>query len=95
MTNIESINILEIITSILFRLVFAGNTILSRFFFFFLDIDLYFLIPAVLAHIFNPTAELSLLIGMSTKKAKLEIETHPVTTEAKISKCSNFCASYS
>ena len=79
----------------MFRLVFAGNTILSRFFFFFLDIDLYFLIPAVLAHIFNPSAELSLLIGMSTKKAKLEIETHPVTTEANISKCSNFCASYS
>ena len=48
-----------------FTLVFASNTILSCFFFF-LIIDLYFLI----------------------KKKKVEIETHPVTAEAGISKYS-------
>ena len=48
---------LEMKTSMLFNLVFAYNTILC-FFFFFLIIDLYFLIPAVTAQIFNPIAKL-------------------------------------
>ena len=55
-------------------------------FFFFLIIDLYYLIPAVIAQIFNPIAELVIPIGMPIKEAKAEMETHPVTVEAKIRK---------
>ena len=58
------------------------------FFIFLLIIDLYFLIPVVIAQIFIPTAEFVIPIGMPNKEAKAEIETHPVTEEAKISKCS-------
>ena len=72
----------------LFHLDFANNTILSCLFFFFLVIDLYFLIPAVITQIFNPTAELVILIQIPTKEAKAEMETHPLTVEIKISKCS-------
>ena len=57
-------------------------------FFFFLIIDLYFLIPAVIAQIFNPNAELVLPIGITSKDAKAEIEIHPVIVKAKIRKCS-------
>ena len=64
----------------------ANNTISSGFFFFFLIIDLYVLIPAAIAQIFNPIAELVIPIGMSSKEAKAEIEIHPVTAEAKIRK---------
>ena len=67
---------------------FANNTISSSFFFFSLLIDFYFLIPEVIAKIFNPTTELAMPIGIPTKEAKVEIETHPVTVEAKISKYS-------
>ena len=42
----------------LFNLDFASNTILSCFVFVSLIIDLYFSIPAAIAKIFNPTAEL-------------------------------------
>ena len=42
----------------LFNLDFANNTILSYFFFYFLIIDLYFLIPAIIAQTFNPISEL-------------------------------------
>ena len=42
----------------LFNLEFISSTILSCFFFFFLIIDLYFLIPGAIAQIFNPIAEL-------------------------------------
>ena len=46
------IKALEIKTSMLFNLDFANNTTLSCFFFIFLlIIDLYFLIPAVIAQI--------------------------------------------
>ena len=45
-----------------------------------LIIDLYFLIPAVIAQTFSPI--------VIPKEAKSEIVTHPVTTEAKVSKCS-------
>ena len=72
----------------LFNLVFANNTILSCFFFFFLIIDLYSLLPAVTAKIFNPIPELVIPIVIPTKEAKAEIEIHPVTAEAKIRKCS-------
>ena len=49
-----------------------NNTILPCFFFFFLIIDLYFLIPAIIAQIFNPIAELAIPTGI------------PVTAEAKV-----------
>ena len=53
----------------------------------FLIVDLYFLIPAVFAPVFNPTAELTMPIGIPAREAKTKIETHPVTTKAKINKC--------
>ena len=62
---------------------------LSRFFF--LNIDLYFLIPAVVAQIFNPIAELVIPIGTSTKEAKEEKKKHPLIVEAKIRKCVCVC----
>ena len=58
------------------------------YFFFSLFIDIYFLIPAVIAQIFNPIAEVTIPIGIPTKEVKEEIETHPVTTKAQINKCS-------
>ena len=67
----------------LFNLDFANNTILSCFFFFFLIIDLYLLIPAAIAQIFNPIAELVSPIGIPGKEAKAEIEIHSVIVEAK------------
>ena len=83
------IKALEIRTSIVFNLVFHNNAILSCFvFFFFLIIDLYFLIPEVIAQIFNPTAELVITTGIATNKVNAETETQPVLVEAKISKCS-------
>ena len=53
----------------------------------FLLTDLYFLIPAVNTEIFNPFAQLVIPTGMLINEAKAEIETHPVTAEAKISRC--------
>ena len=52
--------------------------------FFFLIIDLYFLIPALIAQIFNPIAELVIPIGIPIKEAREEIEIHPIIAEAKI-----------
>ena len=51
-------------------------------------IDLYFLITAVIAQIFNPIAEVVTPMVIPSKGAKAEIEIHPVTAEAKIRKCS-------
>ena len=56
----------------LFNLAFANNTILSCFFFFFLIIDLYFLIPAAIAQFFNPIARLVVPTGIPSKEAKSE-----------------------
>ena len=42
-------------------------------FFFIFIIDLYFLIPAVIAQIFNPITELAIPIGIPSKEAKQEI----------------------
>ena len=64
-------------------LVFDSNTILLCFFLFFLIINLYFSIPAVVAQIFNPTVKLAIPIGIPTKEAKAEVETHQVITETK------------
>ena len=72
----------------LFNLDFANTTILSCFFFVFLIIDLYFLIPAVITQIFNLNVELVISIGIPTKEAKAEMETHPVVVEITISKWS-------
>ena len=77
---------LEIKTSMIFNLDFANNTILSCFFFFFIVINLCFLIPAVITQIFNPTAELIIPIGILSKEAKAEMETLSVIVEAKIGK---------
>ena len=55
---------------------------------FLLITDLYFLIPAVIAQIFNPIAELVIPTGIPSKEAKAEIEKYPVIEEAKIRKCS-------
>ena len=65
------------------NLDFANNTILSCFFFF-LIIDLHFLIPAVTRQVFNPIAELVIPIGIPTKEEKAEIQIHPVIVEPKI-----------
>ena len=62
----------------LFHLDFANNTWL---FLIFLITDLYFLVPAVITQIFNPVVELVIPIGITTKKAKAEMETHPVIAE--------------
>ena len=86
--TLESIKALEIKTSLLFNLDFANNTILSCFFFLFLIIELYFLIPAVIAQIFNTIAELVIPIGIPGKDAKEENELHAVNVEAKIRECS-------
>ena len=51
--------------------------------FFFLLIELYFFIPAAIAQIFNPIAELVIPIGILSKKAKAEIQIHPVIVEPK------------
>ena len=63
---------LEIKNSMLFNLVFANKTILSIFFFFFLIIDLYFLVLTIIAYMFNPILEILIHIGISWKKAKAE-----------------------
>ena len=54
----------------------------------FLNYDLYFLIPAVIAQMFNPVEELVIPIGIPTKEVKAEIEIHQVTAEANIRNCS-------
>ena len=69
---------MEIKAPMLFNLDFASNTILSCFFFFLLFIQLYFLIPAVFTLGFNPIAEIVIPIGIPTKEAYEEMETHPV-----------------
>ena len=50
---------------------------------FLLIIDVYFLIPAVIAQIFNPIAELVIPIGIPSKEEKGETETQPVTARLK------------
>ena len=67
-----------------FNLDFANNSILSCFFSFLLIIDQYFLIPSIIAQNFNHTAELVIPIEISAKKAKAEMEMHPVTVEITI-----------
>ena len=79
---------METETSIVFNIGFGSKTISSCFFFFILIIDLYFLIPAVITEMFFVNAELVVPTGITNKEARAEIETHLVTVESKISKCS-------
>ena len=62
---------------------------LSCFRSFLLIIYFYFLIPAVIAQIYNPFAKLIIPIGIPIKEAKAGMETHPVIVEITISKWSN------
>ena len=58
-------------------------------FLFFFIMDLYILIPAVIAQIFSPIEELVIPLGIPSKEVKAEIEIHSVTAETKIIiKCS-------
>ena len=61
-------------TYTLFNLVLANDTILSCFFFFFLIIELKFLIHAVITQIYNPIAEHVIPTGIPTKETKAEIK---------------------
>ena len=70
----------------LFNLDFVNNTILSQLFLFFLIINLYFIIPAIIAQIFNQTAKLVIPIEIPTKETKAEMETHLVIVEITICK---------
>ena len=80
------IKVLEILTSIVFNLSFPNRTLLSCFFFFLLKLIYIFLVPAVIAQVFIPTAELVIPTGTQTNEANVEIETQLVTAETKISK---------
>ena len=62
----------------LLNLIFANNTFFC-FFFIFLIVDLYLLVPAVIAQNFDPIVELVIHIGIPSKEAKAEIEIHVVT----------------
>ena len=55
---------------------------------FFLIVDLYFLIPAVIAQIFYPIIELVIPIGIAIKEVKVDIEINLVIAETKLRKCS-------
>ena len=79
---------LEIKTLTVFNLLFANNTILLCFFFFSLIIELYFLIPAFDAQIFNPSAELAIPTETPTNERDAETETQPLTVETKTRKYS-------
>ena len=70
-------------TSMLFKLFCANNIILSCFFYFFLIIDLYFLIPEVIAYISNSVSKILFPIEIM-----IEIEIHPVNKKIKIRKFS-------
>ena len=57
------------------------QAILQCFFFLFLIINLYLLIPVVITQIVNPIEDLVIPTGIPTKEAKSKIETHPVFVE--------------
>ena len=85
---LELVKSLEIKTSMLFILYFANNTILWCFFLFSLIIDLYYVSTSVITQSFNPFVGLVVPTEISTKETKAKMETHPVTVETKMSKCS-------
>ena len=67
----ESIEVLEMKTSILFNFDLSNKTILSCLFFFSTIID--FVIPSVFAQIFNSTVELLIPIEIQIKEGEAEI----------------------
>ena len=71
MNNVWTIKPLEIKTSMLFNSDFAGNTILSTLFFFFLIIDLYLLFLVAVIQIFSAIAEVVIPIRIPIKEAKV------------------------
>ena len=83
---------LKIRASIVFNISSLNNTIFSCFFFFFAVTG--FLIPAVIAQIFIPIAELAMPAGTQTNEGNAEIETQPVTVQDKISKCYTYMFFY-
>ena len=70
----------------LFSLDFHNNAMLPWFFFFFLVIDVYFLILAAIEQIFNPITELVIPVRIPSKKVKADIDIQPVIVEAKVRK---------
>lgn len=62
----------------------------QAFFIYFFLFDLYFLITAVIAQLFNPTAELAVPIEILTSEVKAEIETQLVIAESNKSNCSMY-----
>ena len=62
----------------------------QAFFIYFFLFDLYFLITAVIAQLFNPTAELAGPIEILTSEVKAEIETQLVIAESNKSNCSMY-----
>ena len=66
-----------------FELDFAKSTVLSSFLFFFLNFDVYLLIPPAIAQILNPIAELVMSIEIPSHGVKAEIKTHLVIAKAK------------
>ena len=77
----ESLKDLKIKTFMLFNLVFAKN--ISCFFIF--SSFFYFLLPAVVAQIFNPNPKFIIPTGIPTKEAEnAETEVHSVILESKI-----------
>ena len=66
----------------------ADSRVLSCFFLLLLITDSYFLIPGVIAQIYNPTGEPATLIEILSKQAKQETEKIPVIAKTKISDCS-------
>ena len=61
------------------NLAFPSNTISSCVFLFYLIIDLYFLVPSVIAQTFNPYVEPAISTGTPTNEANAETETQPLT----------------
>ena len=70
------------------KLVSVNSAISWFIFFFFLIIDLYFLILAIITQIFNSIAELITPLEMLIKEAKSEMEIHTVTAKTKLRKFS-------
>ena len=70
------------LTSIALILSFHNITFLSWFFFFSFIIDLYLLIPTMIAQIFIPAEELVKPTIIGTYEANAGIETQPVTAKS-------------
>ena len=80
------IKALEVKTSTVSNIFFAINTILLCFFFFVLIFDLDILTSAVITQIVIVATELAIPTGIPVKEAKVKMETHPATVEAKLIK---------